>query len=740
MSGSTLAVLTTALLISGSAVLAASDTPATTAPAPASPSEPAVRPAPAPIEPVTETLWGKKVTDNYRYMEKLEPSTLEWMKAEGRYTRAVLDSIRPIAKLKEDVAKFTATFGLVQGYARFGSRAFYEERAPGSDNFDLMVKDDKGERKILDMAALRAAHGGKPYAINYFLPSYDGTKVAIGVSEGGSENASLTVYDAATGAAIAGPIDRAEFGATGWTDDSKILYFNRLKKLSPTDPGTEKYKDSTADAWDMKSDPVPIIGSTIGHGPPIAPAEFPVISTTVGAPVTAALSINGVQNELAMWLAPSNKVMDPKVTWTKFITRDDGVTSADERGDDIFLLSHKDAPTFKVLTVKAGQPLSASRVLVPAKPDRVIEGVHAASDALYVLARHGAYSQLLRVPAGSNDIEEVKLPFEGHIGEAFTDPRVPGVTVSLSSWVMPSAEYAYDPQTKQFTDLHIGAHGDIDSADYVVRDLEAPAKDGVNVPLSLVRRKDAKGPQITLIEAYGSYGISQLADFSTRRGAAMREGITYGICHVRGGGELGEAWRLGGKDANKHHTWEDIIACGEYAMKAGITSKGKLFIIGGSAGGITMGRALTTRPDLFAGVLDLVPAGNPLRMEFTPNGPPNVPEFGSIKTKAGFENLYAMDTIQHVRKGVQYPPVMVTTGLNDPRVAPWVPAKTFAAIAASGTAKPVLLRIDEEAGHGIGSTKTQTDHLTADWIAFIFWQAGLPDWQPTMAESQRAAK
>jgi prolyl oligopeptidase len=456
--------------------------------------------------------------------------------------------------------------------------------------------------------------------------------------------------------------------------------------------------------------------------------------------VAAALSINGVQNELAMWLAPANRVSDPKITWTRFITREDGVTNADERGDDIFLLSHKDAPTFKVLTVKAGQPLTSARVLVPAKPDRVIEGVHAASDALYVLARHGAYSQLLRVPANSSAIEEVKLPFEGHVGEAFTDPRAPGVVIYFSSWVMPPAEYAYDPQTKQFTDLHIGTQGDIASANYIVRDLAAPANDGVKVPLSLIQKKDEKGPQITLIEAYGSYGISELADFSTRRAAAMREGITYGVCHVRGGGELGEAWRLGGKDANKHRTWEDLIACGEYAIKSGITSKGKLFIIGGSAGGITMGRALTTRPDLFAGVLDLVPAGNTLRAEFTPNGPPNIPEFGSVKTKAGFENLYAMDTIQHVRKGAAYPAVMVTTGLNDPRVSPWEPAKVYAALAAAGSRKPVLLRIDEEAGHGIGSTKTQTDRLTADWIAFIFWQAGLSEWQPTFAGAERAAK
>jgi prolyl oligopeptidase len=367
---------------------------------------------------------------------------------------------------------------------------------------------------------------------------------------------------------------------------------------------------------------------------------------------------------------------------------------------------------------------------VPAQSDRVIEGIHVGSDALYVLARHGAYSQLLRIPAGTKTIEVIPLPFAGHIDEAFSDPRAPGVAITLSSWVVPPTIYAYNPASKSFANLQIGAHGDIDSANYAVSDLNAKARDGVMVPLSLVEPKGAKGTQITIIEAYGSYGISELADFSVRRAATMRQGIAYGVCHVRGGGELGEAWRLGGKDANKHNTWDDLIACGEYLIGRGTTTPDKLFIIGGSAGGITMGRAFTERPELFAGVIDLVPSANTLRAEFSPNGPPNIPEFGTITTEAGFKNLYDMDTIRHIEKGGQYPAVLVATGLNDPRVSPWEPAQVAAALRASGTSKPVLLRIDEEAGHGIGSTKTQTDALAADWIAFVFWRAGLPDWQP----------
>ena len=697
------------------------------------------KPASAPVKPITETLWGRKVTDDYRYMEAQKPDAIEWMKAEGAYTRAVLDAIQPLAKLRSDVAKFSASFGLIQGYTAYGGRAFYEERAPGSDNFDLMVRDSTGTRKIVDIAALRAAHGGEPYAINYFLPSPDGAKVAVGVSAGGSEDAAITVYDAVTGAKIAGPIDRAQFGATAWTDDAKTLYFVRLKKLAPTDPPTDKYKDATADAWDLKSEPVPVLGTKLGHGPPFAPEEFPVVVIGPGSPMAGAFSINGVQNELAVWLTPVAKVNDPKAEWTKFITRDDGITGLDMRGQEIFLLSHNDAPTFKVLSVRAGEPLTSAKTLLPASPDRVIEAIHAASDALYVLANRGAYSQLLRIPAGGDQVEEVALPFAGHATEAFTDPRKPGVTVLMSSWNMPPTLNAYNPQTKTFTDLKVGTRGDFDSAAFVVKDLTAKAHDGTMVPLSLVQPKDAKGPQITMVEAYGSYGISQLADFSVRRATAMRQGITYGVCHVRGGGELGEAWRLGGKDANKHNTWDDLIACAESLIADGTTTKDKLFIIGGSAGGITMGRAMTERPELFAGVLDLVPAGNTLRAEFTPNGPPNVPEFGTVKDKAGFTNLYEMDTIAHIKKGVQYPAVMVTTGLNDPRVASWEPAKVAAALQASGTSRPVLLRIDAQAGHGIGSTKTQSDDLNSDIIAFVFWRAGVAQWRPRLESGSKVA-
>jgi prolyl oligopeptidase len=190
------------------------------------------QPRPVTVKPVTEILWGRKVTDNYRYMEALDPSTIEWMKAQSAYTHSILDAIPPRAALQAKIAAFTGSIGFTAGYVSYGGRVFYEERTPGSDNFDLVVKDKAGKRKLVDIAALRASRSGKPYAINYFLVSPDGSKVAAGISRGGSEAASIFVYDAATGRQLAGPLDRADFGATSWSNDSRILYFVRLKKLA----------------------------------------------------------------------------------------------------------------------------------------------------------------------------------------------------------------------------------------------------------------------------------------------------------------------------------------------------------------------------------------------------------------------------------------------------------------------------------------------------------------------------
>src|SRR3954471_7580591 len=201
-----------------------------------------------------------------------------------------------------------------------------------------------------------------------------------------------------------------------------------------------------------------------------------------------------------------------------------------------------------------------------------------------------------------------------------------------------------------------------------------------------------------------------------------RRGVA-GIAHVRGGGEFGKEWHLAGQKATKPNTWKDFIACCEYLVQKGYTTPAKLAGQGGSAGGILIGRAITDRPDLFAAALINVGCTDAVRFETTANGVPNIQEFGTVARREGFDGLLAMSAYAHVTDGMKYPAVLLTHGINDPRVEPWQSAKMAARLqAATASGKPVLLRVDYDAGHGIGSTKTQRQELRADEWAFLLWQ------------------
>jgi prolyl oligopeptidase len=251
--------------------------------------------------------------------------------------------------------------------------------------------------------------------------------------------------------------------------------------------------------------------------------------------------------------------------------------------------------------------------------------------------------------------------------------------------------------------------------------------------LSIIHRRGLKldGSNPVLLRGYGAYGISADPGFSPGLMAWYEQGGVYAVAHVRGGGEYGEDWYKGGYQQTKPNTWRDFIACAEYLVQNKYTSPGRLAGSGGSAGGILIGRAITERPDLFGAAIIHVGCLDTLRLETTPNGVPNIPEFGSVKTADGFKALYEMSACAHVQSGTKYPAVMLATGINDPRVEPWQSAKMTARLqAATASGKPVLLRVDYQAGHGVGSTKKQSEELTADVWSFLLWQLGAPGFQP----------
>lgn len=694
------------------------------------PVNPAGKPPVAPVRPVAETYFGTTVTDPYRYMEALDSDTRAWMTAQGEYTGSIFASIPKRKAYGERMTAFGNGFGFANSWQDAGGRGFYLERGPGLNAADLMVRDKDGKtRRLIDVNALIKSTG-EPHAINYFSASNDGSRVAVGLSKGGSEDASLWVYDVASGARIAGPVTRAQFGGANWSRDDSGLFFLRLREMAPGVPITEKYNDSEAVFWNLKDAPVALAGARIAGGPKIDTIGFPVVAVHPKVNKDLLIVGNGVENEVGVYVADRNSAQTGAARWAPVFDRTAGVTGLAMWGDELYVLTHKDAPTFKVLrmSLTPGAITGATEV-VPASPGRVIENIVGAKDGLYLIAREGLYGKLYKLDGQT--LREVALPMKGTVGSLVGDPALPGVVITVEGWTTPPTTLRYDPATGAFADLKLGVRpATYDPAMAAAHDLTARSWDGVAVPLSVIAPTGPRTPRPMLMEAYGSYGVPILPSFTPREMVFVEAGGAVAFCHVRGGGDLGDQWRLDGKGAKKPNTWKDFIACAETLIAEGWTTADMLTIKGVSAGGIAVGRATVERPDLFAGAIWAVPMASALRAEFQQNGPANIPEFGTVKDEQGFRDLLAMDAYQGVVDGKTYPGVLLTTGMNDPRVDPWQPGKAAARLQASGSPNTVLLRVEAAGGHGIGSTREQRDAEEADQHAFVFWRAGLSGWQP----------
>jgi len=696
----------------------------------------------APVKPVVDDYFGTKVTDPYRYMEDLKSDEVQtWMKGQAEFAKGALQRIPGRdAFLKRMLELDSSVPAKVGGVTRLANgKIFYRKRLASEDIAKLYMRDSmKGAEVLLADPDEFKARTGKPHALNYFVPSWDGRYVAYGISQSGSEDAPVYVVETATKKAIDQPIDRCQFPQVSWLPDGSGFVYNRLQKLAAGAPATEKYQRSKVYlhklGTDPEKDPV-VLGIDVPGSPKLEPAQGPFAYIHPVEPYVFALVTNFVQNESALFVAPTAALGTGEIPWKKICDFSDDITNFDVEGDALFLLSHKNASRFKILKTSLKNPnLSTATATVPEGPT-VIKGLAAAKDALYVQVLDGGIGRVLRVSYdGKTRPQTVPLPLQGTVSLGASDPRLTGVLLELTSWINYGGTFLYDPATKQVTDLQFVPKGPYDApADLVAEEVKAKSWDGTMVPLSIVHKKGITldGTNPTWLVGYGAYGITSDPFYDHSLYAWYEKGGIAAIAHVRGGGENGEDWYRAGFQKTKPNTWKDFIACAEYLIDKKYTSPSRLAGEGTSAGGILIGRALTERPDLFAVALPRVGCVNAVRMETTPNGVPNIPEFGSCQTEEGFKSLYEMDAVQHVRDGVKYPAVLVTHGANDPRVEPWQSAKFAARLqAATASGKPVLFRVDYEAGHGIGSTKTQRLQERADIYSFMMWQFGMKDYQP----------
>jgi prolyl oligopeptidase len=695
----------------------------------------AIKPPVASVRRVSDTLHGVTVTDPYRWMENAkDPEWMPYLMGQNAYARAVLGKIPGREALAAKIGAVSGKVAALSGVQTAGGYIFTEVRPAGANTFKLYVREGvKGEPRLLfDPDALATAD--THYSLDYWIASPDGKMVALGSSPAGSENSVLTFMETATGKSLPEAIDRAQFGGVNWVADGSGVFFNRLKAgTKHGDP--DHYSDSVCWFHKLGTDPasdVKVLSPDHDPGLGMSDIDTPFVLTQAGSDMVIGIVQSGVQNEATMVAAPLAAAMAGSATWTKVCDPKDDVTGVVLDHHDIYLLTHKDAPRFRLVKAKAEAPAFATAQTAVPETALVLKSFGSANDAIYIQALDAGLGRIVRL-GRDGARTTLKMPFDGAINLISVDPLSDGVWFTLESWVKPVVLCFGAPDgTVTVTDL--APKPDIDVSGYESREVMVKARDGTDVPLSIIyakgQKQDGKAP--LYLEAYGAYAIDIDPGFGPRVLPWLDLGGVYAVAHVRGGGELGEGWHEEGMKLTKPNTWRDAIDCAEYLIKEGWTSRSKLAVEGTSAGGIMIGRFLTERPDLLAVAIVRVGDTNALRFQFMEAGPANIPEFGSIEDADGFKGLAEMDALSRVKDGTRYPAVLLTTGVNDPRVAPWEPGKFSARLqAATASGKPVILRVEMDAGHGIGSTRKQRDDETGDTYAYILWQTGDPRYQPT---------
>jgi prolyl oligopeptidase len=682
----------------------------------------------------SDTYFGKTYNDPYRWLEDLkDPAVEAWFKAQAQLTDGLLAKIPARdALVQEWLALDKLKPASYADITYENGRVFYKKTLGGENVGKLYIRQgwDGAEKVLFDPGAYKA---GVTTTINSFVPSWDGKYVALGLTSGGAEWSEIRVL-AVDGGTLLSESIYPSYGVNGWMKDNKSFFYDAgkvtdLKSLEiELNRKTRVHKLGSSVAADIdifSNESNPELG--------IAPKEMPGASIDESYPEYLVGSVSTVQNEMRIYYAPVSELKKKKINWDVVCQPSDNlVRGMTFHGNYIYAVTHEGAPKYKVIRTSVKHPdWKHAQTVIPEGADS-IQSITKSRHYLLVVYSNGVVCRLVKYDLASGKITEITLPMSGTASVSCPDWKTDRCLVDITSWTAPLKIYDFDAQkdtwAKSIFNTDVSYPG---FEDLVSEEVEVPGYDGTMIPLSIIYKKGLPldGSNSCILTGYGAYGMSATPYFSILRSVAAR-GVVLAVAHPRGGSEKGEAWYKAGFKTTKPNTWKDFISCAEYLVKKGYSSPQKLAGTGTSAGGILITRAVTERPDLFAAAVCNVGCANAMRMEFSPNGPVNTPEFGTVKDPIECQALYEMDGVQHVQKGVKYPAVMGVGGWNDPRVAAWEPGKFVAAVQADTTSgKPALMKVNYDDGH-FTEEKMVTFNNFASQYAFMLWQTGHKDFQP----------
>jgi prolyl oligopeptidase len=669
--------------------------------------------------PVTDTYHGVAVTEDYRWLEDASSEeTMAWTKGQQQRTRAYFDEIGWRDALRARVERLlkaeTTTYRrLVSGGSTFFALKMQTPRQRPFLVALTDLDDPATERVVVDPGAIDPS--GET-AIDFFVPSPDGKQVAVSLSEHGSEDGSLYVYDADSGKVVDEPIPHVNLmgGSVAWQHDGSGFWYTRC-----ADPAGFRQQ-----VWFREPGGAPDRVDLAGGFADERIAENKLSASPDGRWVMDRVQ-KGDGGDWQVFL----RSQGAGGSWWQVAGIPDKCVHAVLGMDALYLLSRRDAPHGKVLRlpVAGGATVAGAREIVPAS-DLVIDDLAVTRDTVWVADIDGGPQQVRAFDTSGRPRPPVKIPPMSSVSsyaarlsalgqdqiawsrESFTEP---------ATWWAAAGGEAPRPTALRTTTP-------VDLSGYEVTREFATSRDGTRVPLNVITApgtpRDGTAP--ALLTAYGGYGISQVPRFDPELLLWLEQGGVYVVASIRGGGEFGEQWHHAGRLATKQNCFDDFIACADHLHRSRITSRERLVIMGGSNGGLLMGAVLTQRPDIARAVVAAVPVMDSLRSETTTNGRFNTPEFGTVEDPELFTALLAYSPYHNVVDGTAYPAVLLTAGENDTRVDAWHAKKMTARLQeATSSDRPVLLRL-ESTGHLAGSLDQSIDETT-DRYAFLFGQLGL---------------
>ncbi|HLV52922.1 MAG TPA: prolyl oligopeptidase family serine peptidase [Cryomorphaceae bacterium] len=678
---------------------------------------------------VTDDYFGTTVADPYRWLEDDRAEETEnWVKAQNETTQKYLERIPYRDQIEQRLTQLF-DYPRVSSPRRVGEYYFFYKNS-GLQNQSVLYyqKGRDGEPQVfIDPNAL--SEDGT-VSINLLSASPDEKYIAYSRSEGGSDWSEIRIREIATNTELDDRLEWVKFSGSSWVGDG--FYYSRYPE---PEPGSELSGDNRFHSVYFHKVGTPQSEDKLFYSNENAPNLYHFVGVTEDKKyltMSAASGTDGFETFI--------KDLENDGELTRITHGFANKTSiVDHHDGKLLALTDIDAPNYRLVSIDPTNFGSENWVDVIPESDRTLVNVSTAGGYLFAHYLADATSQVDQYEYDGTLVRSVEFPGPGSVGGFSGKKDDSTVFYTYYSFTYPPTIFEYDPETGE-SEVFNKVELNFNPEDYVARQEWYKSKDGTEVPMFVVHKKDLKkdGNNPTMLYGYGGFNISITPSFSTSNIVFLENGGVYAVANLRGGGEFGEEWHRAGMLDKKQNVFDDFIAAAEYLIDEGYTSPEKLAVKGRSNGGLLVGAVMTQRPDLFAVALPGVGVLDMLRYQKFTVGKGWVPEYGSAdSSKTEFEYLYAYSPLHNLREGVTYPSTFVTTGDHDDRV---VPAHSFKFAATlqelHGGNNPVLIRIETDGGHGAGKPIAKIIAEQADEWAFAMWELGMRELPGTPAPTE----